>query len=310
VTPARAIGRYEIVRQIAEGRDADVFIATVPGELGNRREVAIKRFRGSASEEPFRTNFLDELQLFVAGDDHDRCPFVHAHLVRIFEIGTDFDAVFAAMELVDGIDLRTVARRCAQMQQTIPAELAALIVREVLDALDHVHRAVGSDGKPLHTVHRHVSLSNVLVSWRGDVKLAGLGIAHVLASRSRMAAGPCIGASDCLSPEQVSALPVDARSDVFSVGTVLAELCIGRLLFRGADDLQTLLRIRDARLDRLAPSTIPPKLLPLITRALARRSEERWRSAAEFRDAIDAAMPRVGPEELARWLERCREPLP
>jgi serine/threonine protein kinase len=203
------------------------------------------------------------------------------------------------MELVHGIDVGTILQTSA-----IPSELAALIARDVLDGLHHVHRAVGADGRPLNITHRDVSPGNILVSWRGDVKVAGFGIARALGTRARMATGSRIGAFDHLCPEQATGRPLDPRSDVFSVGTVLAEMVMGRALFRADTDIGTLERIRDANLDRLDPRPFTPALFALTKRALERRPADRWQSAAEFRDAIDARATPAGPDMLARWLER------
>jgi serine/threonine protein kinase len=129
----------------------------------------------------------------------------------------------------------------------------------------------------------------VLLSWRGDIKLTDFGIARAAERRHKTEAGTLKGKYGYMSPEQVSSGDVDARSDLFSVGILLAEMVMARRLFTSTNDLDILLMVRDARLDRLHKyaSEFPVELRVLTVRALQRRPEDRWQSAAQFRDAID-----------------------
>jgi serine/threonine-protein kinase len=159
----------------------------------------------------------------------------------------------------------------------------------VLDALDYAHNALDSSGRPLGIIHRDISPGNVLLSWRGDVKLTDFGIARAAERRHKTEAGTLKGKYGYMSPEQVSGSEVDARSDLFSVGILLAEMVMARRLFTSTNDLDILLMVRDARLDRLHKyaSEFPVELRVLTVRALQRRPEDRWNNAAEFRDALD-----------------------
>ena len=174
-------------------------------------------------------------------------------------------------------------------QIRLPADLAGLIARDVLDALDYAHNAVDANGRALGIVHRDISPGNVLLSWRGDVKLTDFGIARAAERRHKTEAGTLKGKYGYMSPEQVSSGEVDARSDLFSVGILLAEMVMARRLFTSTNDLDILLMVRDARLDRLHKyaSEFPVELRVLCVRALQRRPEDRWQSAAQFRDALD-----------------------
>ncbi|HEX8112874.1 MAG TPA: serine/threonine-protein kinase, partial [Kofleriaceae bacterium] len=174
-------------------------------------------------------------------------------------------------------------------------DLAALIARDVLDALDYAHGALDASGRPLGIIHRDISPGNVLLSWRGDVMLTDFGIARAAERRHKTEAGTLKGKYGYMSPEQVSGSEVDARSDLFSVGILLAEMVMARRLFTSTNDLDILLMVRDARLDRLHKyaSEFPVELRVLITRALQRRPEDRWQSAAQFRDALDEWLRRT-----------------
>jgi serine/threonine-protein kinase len=187
------------------------------------------------------------------------------------------------------LDVLALLRECARTQIRLPHDLAALIARDVLDALDYAHHALDSSGRPLGIIHRDISPGNVLLSWRGDVKLTDFGIARAAERRHKTEAGTLKGKYGYMSPEQVSGSEVDARSDLFSVGILLAEMVMARRLFTSTNDLDILLMVRDARLDRLHKyaTEFPVELRVLTTRALQRRPEDRWQSAADLARALE-----------------------
>ena len=139
-------------------------------------------------------------------------------------------------------------------------------------------RKRGADGKPLGIVHRDISPSNVFISRRGDVKLGDFGIARAAEQQrqSKTQAGTLKGKYGYMSPEQVVGGEIDGRSDLFAVGIVLAEMLMGRRLFTAPNDLDVLLMVRDARLDRLDQygGDIPPPLRKILDRMLARDPDD------------------------------------
>jgi eukaryotic-like serine/threonine-protein kinase len=293
----KQIGRYQILDRLATGGMAELFKATLTGEHGFEKLVAIKKILPHlAKDRSFVEMFIDEARITAQLD--------HRHIVQVFELDYDAGTPFIAMQYVDGLDVLALLRECARAQIRLPAELAALIARDVLDALDYAHNAIAPDGKPLRVIHRDISPGNVLLSWRGDVKLTDFGIARAAERRHKTEAGTLKGKYGYMSPEQVSGGEVDPRSDLFSVGILLAEMVMARRLFTSTNDLDILLMVRDARLDRLHKyaSEFPVELRVLTVRALQRRPEDRWQSAAQFRDAIDdwiRRTSRVSSRELA-----------
>jgi len=281
-TTPKQIGRYQILDRLAVGGMAELFKAQLQGNLGFEKLVAIKKILPHlANDRSFVEMFIDEARITAQLD--------HRHIVQVFELGTDADTPYIAMQYVDGLDVLALLRECARAQIRLPADLAALIARDVLDALDYAHHATDSRGRALGIVHRDISPGNVLLSWRGDVKLTDFGIARAAERRHKTEAGTLKGKYGYMSPEQVSSGDVDPRSDLFSVGILLAEMVMARRLFTSTNDLDILLMVRDARLDRLHKyaSEFPVELRVLTVRALQRRPEDRWQSAAQFRDAID-----------------------
>jgi eukaryotic-like serine/threonine-protein kinase len=284
----KAVGRYQIVDRLAVGGMAELFKATLTGEHGFAKLVAIKKILPHlATDLSFVEMFIDEARITAQLD--------HRHIVQVFELGTDADTPYIAMQYVDGLDVLALLRECARSQIRLPPDLAALIARDVLDALDYAHHALDASGRPLGIIHRDVSPGNVLLSWRGDVKLTDFGIARAAERRHKTEAGTLKGKYGYMSPEQVSGSEVDPRSDLFSVGILLAEMVTARRLFTSTNDLDILLMVRDARLDRLHKyaSEFPVELRVLTTKALQRRAEDRWQSAAQFRDALDEWLRRT-----------------
>ncbi len=292
----KTIGRYQVLDRVAIGGMAELFKAHLQGEHGFAKLVAIKKILPHlANDQQFVEMFRDEARLTAQLD--------HRHIVQVFEYGTDADTPYIAMQYVDGVDVLALLRECARAQIRLPPDLAAVIARDVLDALDYAHNAVDVNGKPLRIVHRDISPGNVLLSWRGDVKLTDFGIARAAERRHKTEAGTLKGKYGYMSPEQVSGGEIDSRSDLFSVGILLAEMVMARRLFTSHNDLDILLMVRDARLDRLHKyaSEFPVELRVLTVRALQRRPEDRWQSAAQFRDALDEWLrrtTRVGAREL------------
>jgi hypothetical protein len=278
-----SFGRYTLVERLAMGGMAELFVATAPGEHGFQKKVVIKRLLPHlGADDSYKAMFIDEAKLTAR--------LVHPKIAQTFELGKVDEALYIAMEHVDGIDVLALLREFAQRHRRVEPQLAAWIAHEVLDALDYAHNLSDEHGHQLGIVHRDISPSNVLLSVRGDIKLVDFGIAHAIdpdrAHKSKT--GTLKGKYGYMSPEQVIEQRLDGRSDVFSVGVVLAELLTGRRLFAAANELDVLLMVRDAKLGRLDKygMDIEPGLSGIVRRALKKSLDERWPSAAAFRDAL------------------------
>jgi serine/threonine-protein kinase len=276
-------GRYQLVERLAVGGMAELFVATSPGEHGFQKRVVIKRLLPHLlADKTYNAMFIDEAKLTAR--------LVHPKIAQTFELGKVADALYIAMEYIDGIDVLALLREFAALRRRIEPKLAAWIAHETLDALDYAHNLAGEDGKPLGIVHRDISPSNVLLSVRGDVKLVDFGIARAKDPDRvhKSKTGTLKGKYGYMSPEQVIEQNLDARSDVFSVGVVLAELLTGRRLFAAANELDVLLMVRDAKLTRYEKygSDIESSLSEIVKKALKKSVDERWQSAGQFRDAL------------------------
>ena len=277
-------GRYQLVERLALGGMAELFIATSPGEHGFQKKVVIKRLLPAlVHDETYNAMFIDEAKLTAR--------LVHPKIAQTFELGKVDEQLFIAMEYIDGIDVLALLREFAARRRRVEPHLAAWIAHETLDALDYAHNLKGDDDEAMGIVHRDISPSNVLLSLRGDIKLVDFGIARAQdpdrAHKSK--SGTLKGKYGYMSPEQVIEQNLDARSDVFSVGVVLAELLTGRRLFAAANELDVLLMVRDAKLARFDKygADLEAGLQDIVRKALKKSVEERYQSAAQFRDALN-----------------------
>jgi serine/threonine-protein kinase len=281
-------GNYELLRKLAHGGMAEVFLGVRSGESPDEGQVVVKRILPELSNDPrFLAMFVNEAQLAAQMD--------HPNIVRVSDFGEHQGLLFMVMEFVDGLDCWRFSRRLYPWGED-HALLVVHIMREVLKALHYVHGLTDVNGKPLQVVHRDLSPSNIYLSLDGDVKLGDFGIARIMSGRYRPIKVIPKGKFGYMPPEQVEGREVDARSDVYSAGVVFAELLIGQRLFTGNSQLSVMLDIRDGRLDTLEKNAdrIPSDLLKLVRVSLAKSPDDRYPSAAEFSDALRAYVSAVG----------------
>ena len=301
----RPFGRYFLIERLAIGGMAEIFKARQSGLHGFEKILVIKRILPHLAADPeFLEMFIDEAKL--------QCVLHHPKIVQVFEFGEVDGQYFIALEFVEGMDALGLLRACAHRRQRLPARLAIHISCEVLDALDYAHGKLGDDGRPAGIVHRDISPSNIFISTRGDVKLGDFGIARALQTERgpKTQAGTLKGKYGYMAPEQVVGGELDGRADVFAVGIVLAEMLMGRRLFTAPNDLDVLLMVRDARLDRLEKygEDIAPPLREILGRALSKDRDARYASAGAFRKALEEYLfdtrQRVGSSDLMEFMRQ------
>lgn len=292
-----AFGRYTLLERLAVGGMAEVFRAKITSSHGFEKVLVIKRILPHLAADPgFVAMFIDEAKLTA--------QLTHPKIVQILDFGEVNGQYFTALEFIDGFDALGLLRTAAGKRVRIPQALAVFIVQEMLEALDYAHNARDMEGKPMQIVHRDISPSNIFISKRGDVKLGDFGIAHAQRRESKTQAGTLKGKYGYMSPEQVVGRPIDARSDLFAVGVVLAELLTGRRLFSAPADLDVLLKVRDVHLDRLDKYGVdlPRELDRIVRRALKKDPNERPQTAAELHEELGDYLfsigERVGPTDL------------
>jgi serine/threonine protein kinase len=296
-----------VIRRLAVGGMGEIFLARQE-IAGVNRLVVLKRLLPELAEDPQLLDmFVDEARIAA--------NLAHPGIVQVHEFGHDTDGHFIVMEYVPGHHLGHVVTRALRARMPMPVRLGAHIVHEVARALDHAHHARDSDGKPLEIVHRDISPSNVLVSYRGDVKLMDFGVARAANRAHRTSDGSVRGKFSYMAPEQIEGKLVDARTDVFAVGVVLWEITLGRRLFSGGSDFEVIRAALEQPIPR--PSSIdpayPPELDDLVMSALERDRDRRLASAAAIatglksylrtspvdRDDLAGFMAVLFPDEIA-----------
>lgn len=291
----RQIGRYEVIRKIATGGMAELFLARFVGPGGFEKRCALKRILPQfATDQVFTRMFLNEARVTAMFD--------HPNLVQIFELGQDDRGqFFIAMELVNGINLRQLLHLARERQVAIPPELAAFMMMQALDGLAYAHGFRDPDGRPLNLVHRDISPQNILVSYEGAVKLVDFGIVKGSSISGETQAGMLKGKVTYMSPEQASGERMDGRSDLFSLGVCFYELIAQERPFVAVNELMTLKAILEkppVALTRYVPD-VPEPIERAIYRALEKNPEDRYTSAREFHLELTAIL-RACPTPIGR----------
>jgi len=264
-------GRFKVLDELGRGAMGVVYRAE-DSALG--RTVAIKTIAltGSAAErDVHEARFLQEAR--AAGS------ISHPAIITIYDVGREGDTAFIAMELVEGRDLREIIRDVSLM----PSRSVA-IAADVAEGLAYAHER--------GIVHRDVKPGNIMVLPDGRVKIMDFGIARLHEPTVKTQTGVLLGSPQYMSPEQIVGQPFDHRADIFSLGLVLYEMLTGAKPFQGEDIPELMFKV--ANMAATPPSHIAPDLPPVIdyivARALKKRPDERYASAAEMaKDLRDAA---------------------
>lgn len=281
---------------------ARLYLARGRSELGSGRLSVVKLILPIfASSEEFARLLIEEAKLAA--------KLSHGSIVQVTDLGREGDALYIAMEYVEGFDLSELLRRCSKSKVPLPIEFSLLVLQEALRALDHAHKKKGDDGKPLGIVHRDVSPSNILVSFDGQVKLCDFGIARAMGVASELPQEAIQGKAGYMSPEAARGESVDAKSDVFALGVIAWELLAGRRLYKGEKGRSpSLEQARDALVPELPRRGYPneEELIAVVTKALAKDPAERHKSARDMLKQLETYVADSGlvasPMRFGEWL--------
>lgn len=281
---------------------AEIWLATLGGADGFEKPLVLKRILPQyAKRRSFVEMFVREAKM-TSG-------LSHASIVQIYELGQHDGEYYIAMEYVKGWDLLKVLHKASLHKRPIPPALALHIAARVCDGLAYAHNARTIDEQPLDIIHLDVSPSNILLDEIGAVKLTDFGVARAALEQGGNAGHRRLrGKIAYMSPEQVTGVELDNRTDIFAAGVVLYELFTLKRLFRAKTSLATLANVRAADIEpRLARhSQIPARVKDILRKALARKRDDRYDTAAQMRDDIEGYLfdcrRRTGDGELAGWL--------
>ncbi len=278
-------GSYVLLEKVATGGMAELFKAKRRGVQGFQKIVAIKRILSHlVDNEEFVTMFIDEAKLAA--------QLNHPNIAQIYDLGKIENSFYIAMEYVEGYDLRNILKECKKRKMNIPEPLVLFIAGKILSALDYAHRKKGLDMKDLKIVHRDISPQNILISKGGDVKLVDFGIAKAATKASQTQAGALKGKLLYMSPEQAYGKPIDNRSDLFSLASVIYESITGSKCFLADSEISILEKVRKVQykpIKDLNPDVSNGTEL-LIRQAFAKNIENRFQSAKEMESELHSLM--------------------
>ncbi|HEX4416681.1 MAG TPA: protein kinase [Kofleriaceae bacterium] len=293
-------GQYVLLRRLARGGMAEVFLAQQHGLEGFDRRVAVKRILPHLADAPdFIKMFLSEARLAA--------QLTHPNIVHIYDFGKVETDYFIAMEFVDGVHAGELFKHGGETDRLSPTMIAR-IGADAAAALHYAHELRAPNGKPFGLVHRDVSPANLMVTFDGAVKLCDFGIAKAAALGEKLTIpGHVKGKYAYMSPEQTTGSPLDGRSDVYALAIVLWELISGKTIVPRGDAIEAMRAIRDGKLtpiDRVAPWT-PPPLANAITWALQTNRDQRptaMQLAQELEAFIKSSPELATPLQLGSWL--------
>ena len=264
----RLDGRYELTELVGEGGMADVYRAV---DVLDNRVVAVKILKQEYSEsEEFQRRFRDESKAIAM--------MSHPNIVKIYDMGFSDKMQYIVMEYIDGITLKDYI----DSEHVLNWKDAVHFVIQILRALQHAH----SRG----IVHRDIKPQNIMLLDNGQLRMMDFGIARISRAENQLTGGKAMGSVHYISPEQAKGDETDFTSDIYSVGVMMYEMLSGHLPFDADDVVEVAIKqISDKpqSLQELAPN-VPHGLVEITERAMAKRPDNRYASAAEMLSALNA----------------------
>ncbi len=291
----QSFGNYTLIKKLATGGMAEVWLAKQSGIEGFNRHVVVKRILPHLAEDPeFVQMFLNEAKIAAR--------FNHPNIGQIFDLGETGGQFFIAMEFIHGEDLGRVMRRAWSTGQWIARHIALRVIADTCQGLYYAHTRNDEQGRPLRVVHRDISPQNILISFDGAVKVVDFGIAKASDQVSNTKSGAIKGKFAYMAPEQAAGKPLDARSDLFALGLVLYELVTGVRPLKRDSELATLQAALECKIDPpSAVAEVPTELDAIVMRALAKAPDDRYVDAREFQRSLEQYL--LNAKEMATSAE-------
>lgn len=275
------LGRYQVIDRIASGGMAEVFLGRAVGVMGFQRLVAIKLIHSNFTRDrDFVNMFIDEARIAM--------HLHHRNIVQVFDLDSERETYFIAMEYVHGVNLFNMYGRFADQGRWVEPTVALYLVAEIAKGLHFAHTRTSPDGHALGIIHRDISPQNILLSFEGEVKITDFGIATAAERLHETAAGIVKGKYAYMAPERLQEKPVDARADVFSLGVLMYELLAGENPFAGRSAVATIKNV----LGKVVPppstrgALVGHRLDEICLRALHKDPDQRYPSAHALAHAV------------------------
>ncbi len=289
------LGRYRLERLLAQGGMAEVWLGTAEGPGRFAKKVVVKRIRPSLVKQAHEAASKN-VEMFVR-EARLLASLEHKNIVQVIEFGAEPSKTpdrppehFIVLEYLEGLTLRDLALRVWQTKRPLPMEVVVRAIADLCDGLEHAHQLRDERGTPANLVHRDISPDNLFVTNAGVAKLLDFGIAKRADWSNLTVAGEIKGKVPYMSPEQLKGERIDARTDIFALGVVLAWLLTGRRPFDGPSDIFTMKAILDdaPRPLRALNPKVPEPLERLVLACLEKDPAKRMPSAAKLGQGLRA----------------------
>ena len=268
------VGPYRLERPLGEGAAAVVWLASITGPGGFRKQVALKLLKAT-EDDRLVADLLREARLTAL--------LAHPNTVSVLGVDQDDGQFYVAMELVEGGTLRELVSRVKRAHLGFPLSVILDLGIDIARGLDHAHTATDPEGQPLSVLHRDLKPENILLDSTGRARLTDFGLAKVLGEATRTAIGDIKGTSRYVPPEVwKGSRDFHPRGDLFALGCILYELVTLRRLFDGP--MQTVfeqITKRDSTTEAAAVREVAPALEPIVERLVRRDPISRYQSAAD-----------------------------
>ncbi|MBW1895239.1 MAG: serine/threonine protein kinase, partial [Deltaproteobacteria bacterium] len=272
----KQFGKYLLIDKIGVGGMAEVYIGKITGDEGFEKLLVIKKILPHLTTE-------DELVKYFIDEAKIAALLQHENIIHVYDFGNIEDSYFIAMEFLFGKDLQLVIKKSSEIELQIGLENILYIASKICDGLDYAHKLKNLQGEALNVIHRDISPQNIFVTYDGHVKIIDFGIAKTAVQSTKTQVGLVKGKLAYMSPEQAGSQVIDHRSDIFAVGIILYELVTARRMFEG-ETLEIFSRVIEA--DFEAPENIvadlPPKLIEILNKSLAKDPDHRYKSCSEM----------------------------
>ncbi|HEX8433915.1 protein kinase domain-containing protein [Archangium sp.] len=292
-----AYGQYVLVRKLAEGGMAEIFLAKRLGADGFERNVVIKRMLPHLTGLPdFVEMFRDEARLAARLN--------HPNVVKIEDLGFTEGCYYICMEYLPGEDFSTTVRTASHRGEYVPVPLVMRVLADAARGLHFAHDFADESGKPLNIVHRDISPSNLYVTYDGQVKVLDFGIAKAESRLAHTRTGVVKGKYVYMAPEQAKGAAVDRRADVFSLGVSLYEALTHVRPFARDNDLAVLnaLLAGDYQPPRALRPDLTLELESVVLKAMAFDPDQRYATAAEFANDLESLLAMESPSPTSATL--------
>lgn len=299
----QTLGKYTLIKKLATGGMAEVFLARIDGPMGFAKKCVVKRILPHFNDDPrFIEMFLGEARLAA--------ELNHPNLVQIFDFGEANGQYYLAMEYIDGPNLRVLNQAARRHSGPMSLALAARLIALAAEGLHHAHELRNEQGEFLNLVHRDISPDNVLVSRNGAVKVVDFGIAKASSQPHLTKSGMIKGKMAYMPPEQLAREVLDRRADLFALGIVLYELVTGGMPFDATSEVSIIQAIMSqVPLER--PTTYradcPPAMEAIVLKCLEKDRDRRYASCRELQADLETFIAStgtpVGTRDVAELVE-------